>query len=59
MRYGNGQVEQINVRSVIQAGSTSRTIELPGARRVIDRIDLFYEKGSWGIPPVVTIAGLR
>jgi hypothetical protein len=59
VRYGNGQREQINVRAVIQAGSTSRTIELPGARRVIDKIDLFYEKASWGIPPVVTIAGLR
>jgi hypothetical protein len=58
-RYGNGQREQINVRSVIQAGSSSRTIELPGARRGIDKIDLFYEKASWGIPPVVTIAGLR
>ena len=59
VRYGNGQMEQINVRSVIQAGSTSRTIDLPGTRRVIDRIDMFYEKASWGIPPVVTIAGLR
>jgi len=59
VRYGNGQREQIDVRSVIQAGSSSRTIELPGARRVIDKIDLFYEKASWGLPPVVTIAGLR
>jgi hypothetical protein len=59
VRYGNGQREQINVRSVIQAGSSSRTIELPGARRVIDKIDLLYEKASWGAPPVVTIAGLR
>jgi hypothetical protein len=59
VRYGNGQKEQINVRAVVKAGSSSRKIDLPGARRVIDKIDLFYEKASWGIPPVVTIAGLR
>lgn len=59
VRYENCQREQITVRDVIQAGSSSRSIALPGARRVIDEIDLLYEKANWGIPPVVTIAGLR
>ena len=59
VRYGNGQREQITVRDVIQAGSSSRAIDLPGARRVIDKIDLWYEKASWGIRPTVTITGLK
>jgi hypothetical protein len=57
--YGNGQREQIKVRDVVQGGSSSRVIDLPGARRVIDKIDFLYDKANWGIPPTVTIAGLR
>jgi hypothetical protein len=57
--YGTGQIQQLTVRDGIKPGNTSRAIELPGARRVIDRIDFFYEKASWGIPPTVTVAGSR
>ena len=59
VRYGNGQREQIKVRDVVQGGSSSRVIDLPGARRAIDKVDFFYDKANWGIPPTVTIAGLR
>jgi hypothetical protein len=48
LRYGNGQREQIKVRDVIQGGSSSRVIDLPGVRRVIDKIDFLYDKANWG-----------
>ena len=59
VRYGNGQHEQISVRDVVQPGSSSRAIDLPGARRAIAKIDLWYEKASSGHKPKVSIYGLR
>jgi hypothetical protein len=59
VRYANGQHEQISVRDVIQPGSSSRAIDLPGARRAIDKIDLWYEKAGSGHKPKVSIYGLR
>jgi hypothetical protein len=59
VRYGNGQHEQISVRDVIQPGSSSRAIDLPGARRAIDKIDLWYEKAGSGHKPKVSIYGLH
>jgi hypothetical protein len=59
VRYGNGQHEQISVRDVVQAGTASRSIDLPGARRAIDKIDLWYQKAGSGHKPKVSIYGLH
>jgi len=59
VHYGNGQREQLYIRDVIRAGSASRAIDLPGARRVINRVDFWYGKARWGSRPVVSLFGLR
>lgn len=38
IRYGNGRWEEINVREIFNAGSTSRMIDLPGGERCIEEI---------------------
>lgn len=40
--FGNGEVYEPKVRLVFDAGTTSRVIDLPGARRVIKRVDFKY-----------------
>ena len=40
--YGNGSVHDVAVRQVIPAGGETRAIDLPGAARVIKRIELVY-----------------
>ena len=58
VRYGNGQQETLNLRSQIPAGGESRMIDLPGARRSIDRIELWYQKAHWGAKPEVRVYGM-
>ena len=60
VRYGNGQSEEIALRNQIPAGGKSREIDLPGARRAIDRVEFWYQKASWGNNrPTVTLFGIR
>ncbi|MGC2614285.1 MAG: hypothetical protein WA354_09670 [Terracidiphilus sp.] len=60
VRYGNGQSEEIALRNQIPAGGKSRDIDLPGARRAIDRVEFWYQKASWGNNrPTVTLFGIR
>jgi hypothetical protein len=60
VRYGNGQSEEIALRDEIPAGGKSREIDLPGARRAIDRVEFWYAKASWGNNrPAVTLFGIR
>lgn len=40
--YGNGAVDDLQVRSNIGAGSETRWIDLKGDKRVIKRIDMTY-----------------
>jgi hypothetical protein len=48
VQYGNGTRSEIQVRSNIPAGGSSRIIDLPGDRRVIKRVDFWYTKANWG-----------
>src|SRR5271166_5763611 len=60
VRYGNGQSEEIALRDQIPAGGKSRQIDLPGARRAIDRVEFWYQKANWGnTRPAVTLFGIR
>jgi hypothetical protein len=42
--YGNGNTENLAVRSIIRAGTCTRAIDLNGGARHITRIDLRYQK---------------
>ena len=59
VRYLNGASEEIPVRSEIPAGGKSRPIDLPGKRRVIESISMWYSKGNWHTRPTVRVYGIR
>jgi hypothetical protein len=59
VRYGNGTQEELAIRSQIPAGGRTRIIDLPGERRVIQSVDLWYAKAQWRTRPKVTLYGIR
>jgi hypothetical protein len=59
VRYGNGTQEEIGIRSRIPDGGQTRVIDLPGERRIIQSLDLWYGKDKWSKRPKVSLYGLR
>jgi hypothetical protein len=59
VRYLNGASEEIPVRAEIRSGSKSRPVDLPGERRVIESIAMWYGKGNWHTRPTVRVYGMR
>ena len=59
VKYLNGQTEDISVRSEIQDGGKTRAIDLPGARRVIESVSMWYSKRNWHTRPTVRVYGIR
>lgn len=59
VKYLNGQREDIDVRSDIPAGGRTRLIDLPGDRRVIESISMWYAKGEWHTRPQIKVYGIR
>src|SRR5262245_36564264 len=47
IRYRNGGHQDVSVRDFIAAGGCTRAIDLNGANRNIERIDMTYEETSW------------
>ena len=43
VHYGNGQVDEIDVRTNIRAGGETRVIDLPGNKRVIQKVVFWYD----------------
>jgi hypothetical protein len=58
VRYGNGTQEEVAVRNRIPDGGHTRIIDLPGDRRIIQSVDLWYGKGRWERRPTVTLFGI-
>jgi hypothetical protein len=59
VRYGNGTQEEIPVRARIPDGGHTRVIDLPGERRMIESVDLWYGKDKWNKRPKVSLYGVR
>ena len=59
VRYGNGTLEEIQVRNRIPDGGRTRIIDLPGDRRTIQSVDLWYSKDRWTRRPTVGLYGIR
>jgi hypothetical protein len=59
--FENGRTEDLELRSVIRAGGESRAIDLKGAHRYIDKIDIWYEANTArrGRRSRVTLFGIR
>ena len=47
IRYRNGGVQDISMRSRINPGGCTRAIDLNGANRNVERIDMTYEETSF------------
>jgi hypothetical protein len=43
VHYGNGEVDEIALRENFRAGGQSRVIDLPGNKRVIKKVVLWYD----------------
>lgn len=43
VHYGNGEVEEIELRENFRAGGKSRIIDLPGNKRIIRKVVLWYD----------------
>jgi hypothetical protein len=59
VKYLNGGREEIPVRSQIPSGGKTRRIDLPGNRRVIESVSMWYSKGNWRTRPTVRVYGMR
>ena len=59
VRFGNGQAEELAIHDRIPSGGTTPAIDLPGDRRVIESVDLWYGKARWEHRPKVSLFGLR
>jgi hypothetical protein len=59
VKYLNGESEDIGVRSEIQDGGKTRQIDLPGKRRVIESVSMWYAKRNWRTHPTVQVYGIR
>jgi hypothetical protein len=59
VKYLNGEHEEIDVRSDIPPGGKTRVIDLPGKRRVIESISMWYSKGNWRTRPAIRVYGIR
>lgn len=59
--FSNGETQEIAVRSLIPAGGETRSIDLKGTDRHINKVDIWYEAytAGKGKRSVVTLWGLR
>jgi hypothetical protein len=60
VHFGNGVPDPISIAGRIPAGGKTRVIDLPGDRRVIERVEFWYERGNWAsAKPKVRLWGMR
>lgn len=59
VHYGDGFVQDVEIRNVIPAGGSSRTIDLSGGKRVIRSIEFWYDAQSLGGKATVRVFGQR
>jgi hypothetical protein len=59
VRFGNGSHEEIPIGRVVPSGGRSGAIDLPGDRRIIQSVDMWYGKAEWRTRPRVSVYGIR
>lgn len=47
VHFGNGEKEEIEMRENIPGGGESRVIDLPGNKRIIQKVALVYDTKNW------------
>lgn len=60
VHFENGADVEVSVRDQIRAGGKTRAIDLPGDRRRIQSVEVWYERGIWGRRrPSLRLYGMR
>ena len=59
VHFREGAPEELVVRERIPSGGSTRAIDLPGNRRVIESVELWYGKARWEHRPKVALFGIR
>ena len=59
VHFGDGSHEELAIRDRIPSGGRTRAIDLPGERRIIESVELWYSKGRWEHRPKVSLYGIR
>ena len=59
VHYGNGSQEEVAVRESIPSGGKTRAIDLPGERRIIQSVEIWYAKERIHSSPKVSLYGIR
>lgn len=61
VHYGNGTQFPAAVNARIPAGGKTRQIDLPGDRRWIESVEIWYKKGNWANnrKPKIRLMGVR
>jgi hypothetical protein len=60
VHFGNGTEERIPIRFIVRDGESSRVVDLPGERRVIEYVELWYSKAvPWSKKPKVRLFAIE
>jgi hypothetical protein len=61
VHYGNGTSYPVRLGSEIRAGGRTREIDLPGDKRWIENVEVWYGRGNWGNnnKPKIRLMGIR
>jgi len=59
VHFENGGDHEVQVRDRVRSGGRTRAIDLPGDRRRIRSVELWYEKANWRRRPMVKLYGQR
>lgn len=58
VHFRNGTHEELDVRSNIPSGGQSGSIDLPGQRRSIQSVEMWYNKANWRTRPTINLYGM-
>jgi hypothetical protein len=59
VHFGNDSSKELFVSGRISPGGRDYTVELPGERRALESVELWYYRESWGRNPKVSLYGMR
>ena len=59
IHYGNGDKEELPVQDRIRDGGKTKSLELPGERRTIESVELWYSKEHLDTRPEVRLYATR
>jgi hypothetical protein len=58
VHFRNGSREELDVRANIPSGGRSGVIDLPGQRRSIQSVEMWYNKANWRTRPTINLFGM-